>query len=247
MVSTIGPSLASPAGRAADPAAAVAREAAGLLESVVAAAEGALGAVNAAEVGSLCAKLVAASLCAEEALRVAEALLSAGGALVDARTKAELLAAGNALLAWTLRSGGVARELESVKLALRVQFALVKGEKDRIRSNPAECVEMARLVLAVSQQRVNEDELIRLLLRSIFFFLQVPAVLPLQNRPSPRLPRSTPRFSSTASRWPRCVCRRARAWLSSRSSSSCFFPPKIPSKTCSRRRCGKCSSRRTRI
>lgn len=179
----------------------VIRETAGLLEGIVQAAEGALGSVNTAVICELCGKLIGASVCMEEALHVVETLLSTCYDWVGANEKAQLLTAVNSLLSWTLQTHRIGQELESVKLALRIQYTLLKGEKDRIRSNSAEVLELTQLILAVSQQRINEDELIRLLLRSIFFLLQVSTFLLFENRRSPRFRRSIRRFSSTVSKW----------------------------------------------
>lgn len=179
----------------------VIRETAGLLEGIVQAAEGALGSVNTAVICELCGKLIRASVCMEEALHVVETLLSTCYDWVGANEKEQLLTAVNSLLSWTLQTHRISHELESVKLALRIQYTLLKGEKDRIRSNSAEVLELTQLVLAVSQQRINEDELIRLLLRSIFFLLQVSTFLLFENRRSPRFRRSIRRFSSTVSKW----------------------------------------------
>ena len=128
-------------------------------------------------------------------------MLSTCYELVGANEKERLLTAVNSLLSWTLQTHRIGNELESVKLALRIQYTLLKGEKDRIRSNSTDVLEMTQLVLAVSQQRINEDELIRLLLRSIFFLLQVSTFLLSENRRSPRFRPSIRRSSSMASRW----------------------------------------------
>ena len=197
---SLGTSANSPAA-SQEPNLLVIRETAGLLEGIVQAAEGALGAVNTAVICELCGKLISASVCMEEALHVVETVLSTCYELVGANEKERLLTAVNSLLSWTLQTHRIGNELESVKLALRIQYTLLKGEKDRIRSNSTDVLEMTQLVLAVSQQRINEDELIRLLLRSIFFLLQVSTFLLSENRRSPRFRPSIRRSSSMASRW----------------------------------------------
>ena len=197
---SLGTSANSPAA-SQEPNLLVIRETAGLLEGIVQAAEGALGAVNTAVICELCGKLISASVCMEEALHVVETVLSTCYELVGANEKERLLTAVNSLLSWTLQTHRIGNELESVKLALRIQYTLLKGEKDRIRSNSTDVLEMTQLVLAVSHQRINEDELIRLLLRSIFLLLQVSTFLLSENRRSPRFRPSIRRSSSMASRW----------------------------------------------
>ena len=195
----------------------VIRETAGLLQGIVQATEGSLGSVNTAVICELCEKLIGASMCMEEALHVVESLLSTCYELVSGNEKEQLLTAVNSLLSWTLQTHRISDELESVKLALRIQYTLLKGEKERIRSNTSQILEITQLILAISQQRINEDELIRLLLRSIFFLLQVSTFLSSENRRSPRFRLSIRRFFSMDSKWRQCVCRHAPRCLSSRS------------------------------
>ena len=195
----------------------VIRETAGLLQGIVQATEGSLGSVNTAVICELCEKLIGASMCMEEALHVVESLLSTCYELVSGNEKEQLLTAVNSLLSWTLQTHRISDELESVKLALRIQYTLLKGEKERIRSNSSQILEITQLILAISQQRINEDELIRLLLRSIFFLLQVSTFLSSENRRSPRFRLSIRRFFSMGSKWRQCVCRHAPRCLSSRS------------------------------
>ena len=149
------------------------RETTSLLRAMVQATEGEMGDVNTAVVCELCGVLLSNSICTEEALGVVESLLSTCFDKVGEGHRSALLDTVDSLLSWTLQTHTLLEALESTKRIMRIQFVLVKGEKRRLQEQPQKVMEIAQLTLGVSRERINEDEVIRLLLRTFSFLLQV--------------------------------------------------------------------------
>lgn len=126
---------------------------------------------NAREVVTIAAGMLATPL-RREALEVLDALVSGAFQTIPAEQRGPLAGTTNEMLTWVVRSGHVREEVDMVKLLLRLQYAFLKEEKGQM-GNREVIGNVTGLLIGIIQEMVNEEELIRIVIRSLLFLVNV--------------------------------------------------------------------------
>lgn len=75
------------------------------------------------------------------------------------------------MLTWIVSNGHVQEEVDTVKLLLRLQYTFLKEENERM-GNREVIANVTGLLVGIIQGMVNEEELIRIVIRSLLFLVQ---------------------------------------------------------------------------
>ena len=151
------------------------REVLVVLAAAVHACDAQISPDNAREVVAITAGMLTTPL-RREALEVLDALVAAAFHTIPAEQRGALLAASNEMLTWIVSNGHVQEEVDTVKLLLRLQYTFLKEESERM-GNREVIANVTGLLVGIIQGMVNEEELIRIVIRSLLFLVNV-AVIP---------------------------------------------------------------------
>lgn len=80
------------------------------------------------------------------------------------------------MLTWIVSNGHVQEEVDTVNWLLRLQYTFLKEESERM-GNREVIANVTGLLVGIIQGMVNEEELIRIVIRSLLFLVNV-AVIP---------------------------------------------------------------------
>ena len=147
------------------------KEVLAVLNAAVHACDAQITPENAREVVAMAAGLLGSPL-RLEALEVLDALVAAAFQTIPAEQRGALLGATSEMLTWVVQSGHVREEVDAVKLLLRLQYAFLKEEKERM-GNREVIGNVTGMLVGIIQGMVNEEELIRIVIRSLLFLVNV--------------------------------------------------------------------------
>lgn len=152
------------------------REVLVVLAAAVHACDAQISPDNAREVVAITAGMLTTPL-RREALEVLDALVAAAFHTIPAEQRGALLAASNEMLTWIVSNGHVQEEVDTVKLLLRLQYTFLKEENERM-GNREVIANVTGLLVGIIQGMVNEEELIRIVIRSLLFLVNVAVITP---------------------------------------------------------------------
>lgn len=145
----------------------------GVCTSILNASDCCLSNKNSLVILEIAHQLLHHSLLVQNALEIIDTLLSNVYSIVSQEQIASLLTTINSLLLWNLENHCIKQTLDSTKLILRIQLIILKESSSDMMNQENLVLSIVGMVVKVIQEMVNEEELIRLVLRFVSFILQV--------------------------------------------------------------------------
>lgn len=145
----------------------------GVCTSILNASDCCLSNENSLVILEIAHQLLHHSLLVQNALEIIDTLLSNVYSIVSREQIASLLTTINSLLLWNLENHCIKQTLDSTKLIIRIQLIILKESSADLMNQENLVLTIVGMVVKVIQEMVNEEELIRLILRFVSFILQV--------------------------------------------------------------------------
>lgn len=106
------------------------------------------------------------------ALEVIDTILSNSFTLIPVNQRLPLFTTVNQLYSWNIQNHTVKTNIDSVKFIIRIQYVFLKEDRVNVAQQEV-LMTIARLLIATIREMVNEEELIRIVLRSLVYLVTV--------------------------------------------------------------------------
>ena len=127
---------------------------------------------NATIILNFCNQLVGVEEFRDQTLEVIEILLNDSFQIIPVEQRLPLFTTINQLYSWNIQNHTVKANIDSIKYIIHIQYVFLKEDKVDVAQQEM-LIMITRLLIATIREMVNEEELIRVVIRSLVYLVIV--------------------------------------------------------------------------